>query len=83
MSFKIWENNHIPMNFDIYIFNWTNPEEINDPTRKPNLVQLGPYSFKLVNYFRDIAKLYLASKLLIVNIIIFQAGDGKNQRYIP
>lgn len=31
---------------DIYLFNWTNPEDIKDPATKPILKQLGPYRFR-------------------------------------
>lgn len=30
---------------DFYFFNWTNPEELKLPGKKPNLIQAGPYSF--------------------------------------
>lgn len=33
------------MYLKIYLFNWTNPEAINDPNVKPNFVQMGPYVF--------------------------------------
>lgn len=31
---------------DIYLFNWTNPQDILNKTIKPNFVQLGPYRFR-------------------------------------
>lgn len=44
--FNIWKgNNEISMNMDFYFFNWTNPEELKLPGKKPNLIQVGPYSF--------------------------------------
>lgn len=36
------------MNIDFYFFNWTNPEELRVPGKKPNFVQMGPYSFVYV-----------------------------------
>lgn len=33
------------MTLDIYLFNWTNPEEFLNDTTKANLVELGPYVF--------------------------------------
>lgn len=33
------------MSIDIYLFNWTNPEEFLDHSTKPILVQCGPYVF--------------------------------------
>ncbi|KAF7992790.1 hypothetical protein HCN44_005134 [Aphidius gifuensis] len=44
--FNIWKgSNEISMNMDFYFFNWTNPEELKLPGKKPNLIQVGPYSF--------------------------------------
>lgn len=36
----------MPLFFDIYIFNWTNPNDINNNSTKPILKQLGPYRFR-------------------------------------
>lgn len=45
-SFEVWKDtNDVPMNIDFYFFNWTNPEEIKVPGKKPVLVQVGPYRF--------------------------------------
>ncbi|KAL2732609.1 protein croquemort-like [Vespula maculifrons] len=46
-SFNIWKDTSSlpPMYLNIYFFNWTNPEELTIPGKKPNLVQVGPYSF--------------------------------------
>ncbi|XP_011314748.1 protein croquemort [Fopius arisanus] len=35
----------IPLNMEFYFFNWTNPEELKIPGKKPNLVEVGPYTF--------------------------------------
>ncbi|KAL7296713.1 hypothetical protein TKK_0010127 [Trichogramma kaykai] len=46
-SYELWKDTkNMPTYMDIYLFNWTNPEEIMDHTKKPNLNQLGPYSFR-------------------------------------
>ncbi|XP_046611411.1 protein croquemort-like isoform X1 [Neodiprion virginianus] len=45
-SFDVWNNSTtIPLHLEIYFFNWTNPEEIRTPGKKPSFVQLGPYTF--------------------------------------
>ncbi|KAJ2950287.1 hypothetical protein O0L34_g11650 [Tuta absoluta] len=41
--FRDWRGPSMPLHFDIFLFNWTNPEEFPDVV--PNLVQLGPYRF--------------------------------------
>ncbi|XP_011878460.1 PREDICTED: protein croquemort [Vollenhovia emeryi] len=45
-SFEVWKDTtHLPPMFlKIYMFNWTNPEELNE--KKPHFNQLGPYSFR-------------------------------------
>lgn len=40
----MWKSPPIPMTLDIYLYNWTNPEEFLNHT-KPNVVQCGPYVF--------------------------------------
>ncbi|KAI4488841.1 hypothetical protein M0804_004339 [Polistes exclamans] len=46
-NFKFWsDTSKLPsIHLDFYFFNWTNPDELNKPEDKPNLVQVGPYSF--------------------------------------
>lgn len=34
------------MYLDFYFFNWTNPEQINDNSSSPRVVEMGPYRFK-------------------------------------
>ncbi|KAK4875497.1 hypothetical protein RN001_011919 [Aquatica leii] len=41
-SFKEWQITR-PLTMDIYFFNWTNPEDINNPDIKPRFVEVGPY----------------------------------------
>ncbi|XP_075974431.1 protein peste-like isoform X2 [Anticarsia gemmatalis] len=43
-SYRDWVEPTVPLNFDIYFFNWTNSEEF--PDEKPVLQQLGPYRFR-------------------------------------
>ncbi|XP_043505023.1 protein peste-like isoform X2 [Polistes fuscatus] len=46
-NFKFWsDTSKLPStHLDFYFFNWTNPDELTKPGNKPNLVQVGPYSF--------------------------------------
>ncbi|KAL0101923.1 hypothetical protein PUN28_018466 [Cardiocondyla obscurior] len=49
-SYQVWKDTSSlpPMYMKIYLFNWTNPEELN--IKKPHFNQVGPY------YFREIRK---------------------------
>lgn len=40
-----WMHATVPMYFDIYFWDWTNPEEIRNPNVRPHFVQKGPYVF--------------------------------------
>lgn len=40
-----WKNPPVNLNFDIYMFNWTNPEDFKNLSSKPILKQCGPYRF--------------------------------------
>lgn len=42
-----WKVSPLPLNFDVYLFNWTNPEDFYvGSKRKPRFEQLGPYRFR-------------------------------------
>jgi scavenger receptor class B, member 1 len=43
--FESWRVPPIPLKFDIYLFNWTNPDDFTNHSTKPILQELGPYSF--------------------------------------
>lgn len=47
-AFEVWNDTSAlpPMYFKIRFFNWTNPEELRMPGKKPNFVELGPYVFR-------------------------------------
>lgn len=45
MMSNLWEYPTLDMRVNIYIFNWTNSEELNNPNVKPRFQQLGPYAF--------------------------------------
>lgn len=46
-SFELWKNPPLKLNFDIYLFNWTNPCNLTeDDYEKPILKQIGPYRFR-------------------------------------
>lgn len=46
-AFRGWQKTQ-PLNFDIYFFNWTNPEDIYNASVKPKFQEVGPYKFKMV-----------------------------------
>ncbi|XP_053612345.1 protein peste-like [Plodia interpunctella] len=43
-TYETWLGPAVPLFFEIYFFNWTNPDTF--PGEKPHLVQLGPYRFR-------------------------------------
>lgn len=43
--YKNWIKNPFPLQLDLYIFNWTNPEDIFNKSIKPEFVEIGPYKF--------------------------------------
>ncbi|EDW64458.2 uncharacterized protein Dvir_GJ17481 [Drosophila virilis] len=46
-AFEGWKVSPLPLNFDVYLFNWTNPEDLYEGSpKKPHFVQLGPYRFR-------------------------------------
>ncbi|XP_044316195.1 protein peste [Drosophila rhopaloa] len=46
-SFDGWKVSPLPLNFDVYLFNWTNPEDFYvGSSKKPRFEQLGPYRFR-------------------------------------
>jgi len=45
-SFKYWKEAPVPIYLEFYLFNVTNPDEVWDLTSKPDLEQLGPYTFR-------------------------------------
>ena len=45
-SYEVWKSLPIPMSLDIYLFNWTNPQNFTRNEHvKPILEQIGPYRF--------------------------------------
>ncbi|KAL5279645.1 hypothetical protein ACFFRR_003939 [Megaselia abdita] len=44
-TYDAWKTPPFPLSFDIYFFNWTNPEDLSNHSTKPILQQLGPYRF--------------------------------------
>lgn len=44
-TYEAWKNPPIPLTLDIYLFNWTNPEDFFNSTTRPHVQQLGPYVF--------------------------------------
>uniref|UniRef100_A0A1B0FR51 Plasma membrane glycoprotein CD36 n=1 Tax=Glossina morsitans morsitans TaxID=37546 RepID=A0A1B0FR51_GLOMM len=45
-AFSGWKTPPFSLNFDVYLFNWTNPEDFHrNSNKKPHFVELGPYRF--------------------------------------
>lgn len=43
----MWKNPPLMLNFDVYLYNWTNPCNLTaDDYEKPILEQIGPYRFR-------------------------------------
>ncbi|CAG9862240.1 unnamed protein product [Phyllotreta striolata] len=47
-AYLVWKTNEPPLLMDIYLFNWTNPEQISNFSAKPEFEEIGPYRFKEV-----------------------------------
>lgn len=45
-AYKAWRINDPPLIMDIYLFNWTNPDELYDPNIKPKFEEIGPFRFR-------------------------------------
>ncbi|XP_065209534.1 protein croquemort-like [Planococcus citri] len=45
---QTWIQNSVPIYFKVYMFNWSNPEETLNENKKPNFVEMGPYTFKFL-----------------------------------
>ncbi|XP_046803707.1 protein peste isoform X1 [Lucilia cuprina] len=46
-AYEGWKISPLPLNFDVYLFNWTNPEDFYiGSKKKPRFEQLGPYRFR-------------------------------------
>lgn len=41
----MWVETPIPIYFEIYLYNWTNSDEIHNTSVKPHFQQMGPYVF--------------------------------------
>ncbi|KAL3269240.1 hypothetical protein HHI36_008321 [Cryptolaemus montrouzieri] len=45
-SYSAWSTNSPPLDMDVYLFNWTNSDQIREAGVKPKFERLGPYKFK-------------------------------------
>lgn len=45
MLTNLWQSPSLGMTANVFIFNWTNSEEFNNPNVKPRFEELGPYVF--------------------------------------
>lgn len=41
-----WVTTPMPLFMSFYLYNWTNPEDFDNPNVKPNFVEKGPYTFR-------------------------------------
>lgn len=48
LPFKVWRKNDPPLPIDMYVYNWTNYQDIKNRSVKPNFEAVGPYRFKEV-----------------------------------
>ncbi|XP_044753954.1 protein croquemort-like [Coccinella septempunctata] len=46
--FNAWVKSPPGVNFDVYVFNWTNPEDFKNLSTKPILKEVGPFRFRQV-----------------------------------
>lgn len=44
--FSAWKEPPVPIYLEVYIFNWTNPEDILKPNIKPHFEEIGPFVFQ-------------------------------------
>ena len=51
-TYKNWVKNPVPIFFQIWMWNLTNREEVQEGTEKPSIVQRGPYTYRLVQTIR-------------------------------
>lgn len=54
LTYENWVRTPLPMFAEFYMFNWTNPEEVYDHTKKPRFVEMGPYVFEEVHTRDDV-----------------------------
>lgn len=67
-NFENWKETPIPIYFHIYMFNWTNHDEVHDLTTKPHFNEMGPYVFRLVSNYAVPVNLILFFYFLAKNI---------------
>lgn len=47
-AYKAWRTNDPPLDLDLYLFNWTNPDLARNLSVKPHFEEIGPYRVKEV-----------------------------------
>lgn len=45
LNYENWKETPIPMYLEIYLFNWTNAEDLYNTSIKPDFAEMGPYVF--------------------------------------
>ncbi|CAG9862241.1 unnamed protein product [Phyllotreta striolata] len=53
-AYNMWVKNPVPVSLTLYMFNWTNPEEVYNKSSKPRFEQLGPYVYRETKEKTDI-----------------------------
>lgn len=48
VNYDNWIETPIPIYLEIFMFNWTNPEEVHNLSTKPHFTEMGPYVFEWV-----------------------------------
>jgi len=79
-SFTEWQKTR-PLTMDIYIYNWTNPEDIYNSSIKPKFVQMGPYRFKHVREKVNITWNYENQTITYQNKIYFYYDEDSPGNY--
>ncbi|TMW45645.1 hypothetical protein DOY81_009278, partial [Sarcophaga bullata] len=49
-----WVQTPVPLYLHFFLFNWTNPQQVNDSSVKPNFEQCGPYVFREIKIKEDL-----------------------------
>lgn len=47
-AYRAWQKSSPSLIMDVYMFNWTNPEQIHEKGVKPRFEELGPFRFREV-----------------------------------
>lgn len=45
VNYENWIETPIPIYLEIFMFNWTNPDDVHNTATKPHFTEMGPYVF--------------------------------------